>query len=45
MEKSLYTCYRFPPAIIQRASWLYFRFNLSYRDIEDMLAERGVDVF
>ena len=33
----------FPPVIIQHAVWLYFRFALSYRDVEDMLAERGID--
>ena len=36
--------HRFPPAIIQHAVWLYFRFALSYRDVEDLLAERGIDV-
>ena len=30
--------------VIQQAIWLYFRFALSYRDVEDMLAERGIDV-
>ncbi|MGB0506195.1 MAG: IS6 family transposase [Pikeienuella sp.] len=44
MKKSLYTRHRFPLVIIQRAIWLYFRFSLSYRDIEDLLAERGIDV-
>lgn len=39
-----YARHRFPPAIIQHAVWLYFRFALSYRDVEDMLAERGIDV-
>ena len=39
-----YARYRFPPAIIQHAVWLYFRFGLSYRDVEDIRAERGVDV-
>ena len=34
----------FPPVIIQHAVWLYFRFPLSYRDVEDLLAERGIDV-
>ena len=34
--------YRFPPAIIHRAIWLYLRFSLSLRDVEDLLAERGV---
>jgi len=36
--------HRFPPAIIRHAVWLYCRFVLSYRDVGDMLAERGIDV-
>jgi len=36
--------HRFPPAIIQYAVWLYARFTLSFRDVEDVLAERGIDV-
>ncbi len=44
MQKTSYARYRFPPAIIRHAVWLYFRFPLSYRDVEDMLAERGIDV-
>src|ERR1700738_1175990 len=36
--------HRFPPAIIRHAVWLYLRFTLSYRDVEDLLAERGLDV-
>ena len=39
-----YKRHRFPPDIISYAVWLYFRFNLSHRDIEDLLAERGVIV-
>jgi putative transposase len=39
-----YRRHRFPPAIIQRAIWLYLRFTLSYRDVEELLAERGLDV-
>ena len=39
-----YRCHRIPPAIIQRAVWLYCRFTLSYRDVEDPLAERGIDI-
>ena len=35
-----YKRHRFPPAIISYAVWLYFRFNLSHRDIEDLLAQR-----
>ena len=37
-----YRRHRFPPAIIAHAVWLYFRFALSYRDVEELLAERGV---
>ena len=36
--------HQFPPEIIRHAVWLYVRFTLSYRDIEDLLAERGLDV-
>ncbi len=39
-----YKRHRFPPAIIAHAVWLYFRFALSYRDVEELLAERGVIV-
>jgi hypothetical protein len=39
-----YRRHRFPPDIIQRAIWLYLRFTLSYRDAEELLAERGLDV-
>ncbi|MCB1986762.1 MAG: IS6 family transposase [Nitrosomonas sp.] len=41
---ALYKRYRFPSEIIQYAVWLYHRFNLSHRDIEDLLAERGIVV-
>ena len=41
MKKIDYNGYRFPPVIIQQAVWLYFRFTLSFRDVEDLLAERG----
>jgi transposase-like protein len=34
----------FPPDIISYAVWLYYRFNLSHRDIEGLLAERGITV-
>ena len=44
MNKISYRRHRFPAEIIQRAVWLCFRFPLSYRDVEDLLAERGVDV-
>jgi transposase-like protein len=36
--------HQFPPAVIRHAVWLYIRFTLSYRDVEDLLAERGLDV-
>ena len=39
-----YHGYRFPPEIISHAVWLYYRFCLSFRDVEDLLAERGVTV-
>ena len=39
-----YCRHHFPPAIFQQAVWLYFRFALSYRDVEDLRAERGIDV-
>jgi len=42
--KSRYRRHRFPPAIISHAIWLYYRFNLSFRDVEDLLAERGIVV-
>ncbi len=40
----MYKRHRFPPEIIQHAVWLYYRFNLSHRDIEDLLAVRGIVV-
>jgi len=36
--------HQFPPDVIRHAVWLYLRFTLSYRDVEDMLAERGLDL-
>ena len=39
-----YKRHRFPPDIISYSVWLYYRFNLSHRDIEDLLAERGITV-
>ena len=44
MEQISYRCHRFPPQIIQHAIWLYCRFTLSFRDVGDLLAERGLDV-
>ena len=43
-RENLYKCYRSPRQITQYAAWLYHRFNLSYRDIEDILAKRGIKV-
>jgi hypothetical protein len=44
MKKISYNGYRFPLEIIQQAIWLYLRFTLSFRDVEDLLAERGISV-
>lgn len=44
MEPISYARFQFPPTVIQHAVWLYLRFNLSLRDVEDLLAERGLDV-
>ena len=44
MKKISYRGYRFPSEIIQQAIWLYLRFTLSFRDVEDLLAERGIMV-
>ena len=43
-NKPSYRGYRFPPEIISHAVWLYYRFCLSFRDLEDLPAERGVIV-
>src|SRR4051794_34838985 len=42
MTPPSYAGYRFPSEIIQRAVWMYLRFTLSYRDVEELLAERGI---
>jgi putative transposase len=44
MKKISYSGHRFPASIIEHAVWLYFRFSLSFRDVEDLLAERGIEV-
>jgi hypothetical protein len=41
---SLYRRHRFPGEVISHAVWLYYRFLLSYRDVEELLAERGVTI-
>jgi putative transposase len=44
MRQISYAGYRFPPEIIEEAIRLYFRFTLSFRDVEDLLADRGIMV-
>jgi len=44
MTRICYRRHHFPAAIIRHAIWLYGRFTLSYRDVEDLLAERGLDI-
>jgi putative transposase len=39
-----YKRHRFPPEVIRQAVWLYYRFTLSLRDVEELLAARGIDV-
>ncbi len=41
---NIYKHHRFPPDVISYAVWLYYKFNLSHRDIEDLLVERGITV-
>ena len=43
-RRSRYLRHRFPPEIISHAVWLYHRYGLSFRDVEDLLAERGIIV-
>jgi len=44
MKKNAYRGHRFPPAIIQVTVWMHARFTLSLRDVEELLAERGLDI-
>jgi putative transposase len=44
MQPISYCRHQFPSEIIRHAIWLYLRFTLSYRDVEELLAERGMDV-
>ena len=44
MNQISYKRHRFPTEIIQHTVWLYCRFTLSFRDVADLLAERGLDV-
>ena len=44
MRQLSFKRHRFPADIIRHSVWLYARFTLSYRDVEEMLAERGLDI-
>lgn len=44
MQGLSFKCHRFPPEVIRYTVWLYFRFTLSLRDIEELLAQRGIEV-
>jgi len=44
MQKILYKRHRFHSSIIKQAVWLYFKFSLSYRDVECLMAQRGIEV-
>lgn len=44
MSTISYARFQFPSTVIQHVVWLYLRFNLSLHDVEDLLAERGLDV-
>lgn len=44
METLSFDRHRFPPEVIRHAVWLYAKFTLSFRDVEDLMAERGLDV-
>lgn len=44
MKPISYTRHRFSTGVIRQTVWLYFRFTQSFRDIEDLMAERGIDV-
>ena len=44
MKAVSFARHRFPPDVIRQVVWLYFRFTLSFRDIEDLMAQRGIDL-
>ena len=44
MKPISYKRHRFPADVIRHAVWLYFRFTLSFRDVEELLAQRGIEV-
>ena len=43
-NSNIYSGFRYPPEIISHAIWMYFRFTMSFRDVEEMLASRGIIV-
>ena len=43
-SKNIYSGHRYPKEIINHVVWLYYRFTLSFRDIEELMAYRGIDV-
>ena len=43
MQTVSFKRHRFPPDVIRQAIWLYFRFTLSFRDVEEMLGQRGIE--
>jgi putative transposase len=45
MQPVSYARHQFPPGIIRHAVWLHLRFTLSYRDVKELLAERGLDIY
>ena len=44
MPSISYARHQYPPSVIQHSVWLYLRFTLSYRDVEELLAARGLDL-
>ena len=44
MKPVSFARHRFPPDVIRQVVWLYFRFTLSFRDVEDLMAQRGIDL-
>jgi len=45
MKTSIYARHRFHPDIIKRAVWFYFRFNLSFRDVEELMRSNAASMF
>jgi putative transposase len=44
IRPGLYNGYRFPPEIISRCVWLYYRFGVSLRDVSELMLARGIEV-